>query len=130
VAQRAGLLRRLRERFVVAVDPDDLAGRERLAQQPERLALAAARIEEHRRGRQRRGEEPLQVGDRHPEHVMLPGVRAQEPDAEAGFGNIGGSVRAVGRHGPWSESGICLAPIVVCYAMSRREKRKIPNQSK
>jgi len=100
-------LRCMRERVGVAIDPDDFPGRERFAQQTERLALTAAGIEDHRRGRRRRRDQLLQIVDGDPEHMVLPGMRAKKPDAEAGFGNIGGSVRAVGRHGLSLECWIC-----------------------
>ena len=57
-------------------------------QQLEGFALAATGIQQHRRHRQRLAEQAAQVIDRHAQHVMLPGMAAQEPETELGFFDV------------------------------------------
>ncbi len=72
----------------VGVKADQALGGEHLLQITERLALAATGIQQHGCFRQRGAEQAAQVVDCHAQHMMLPGVAAQEPEAEFGFFDV------------------------------------------
>src|SRR5690606_25745600 len=74
----------------VGIEADQPARREGLLQQAERATLAAAGVEQHRRLRQRRVDQALEVVDCHAQYMVLPDVALQEPEAEAGFLDVGG----------------------------------------
>ncbi len=72
----------------VGVQTDQARGREHLLQQLEGFPLAATGVEQYRRDGQRLAEQAAQVVDGHAQHMMLPGVAAQEPEAEPGFFDV------------------------------------------
>src|SRR5690606_5812362 len=74
----------------VGIEADQHARREGLLQQAERAALAAAGVEQYRCLRQRRVDQALEVVDCHAQYMVLPDVALQEPEAEAGFLDVGG----------------------------------------
>src|SRR5450830_1646824 len=72
----------------VGINTDQALGSKGLTQILERLALAATGIQQHRVAWQRVAEQPAQVIDRHPQHMVLPGVAAQEPETESGLFDV------------------------------------------
>jgi hypothetical protein len=61
------------------IDSDDPARFERVAEQPERLTLPAAHIDDHRSCGQGSIDQALEIVDRDPQHVMLPRGSTEEP---------------------------------------------------
>ena len=96
-AQALRLGTRAVEAVRVGVQTDYPCRRKRLGEQAEGLALAAAGIQQHRCFWQWAGEQAAQVIDRHAQHMVLPDVALQEPEAEAGFLDVGGG-RVVHKH--------------------------------
>src|ERR1700754_1244835 len=101
----------------IGIQPDDAVGREGVAQQAERSSLAAADIEQRASARQRVADEALEVVDRHPKHMVLPGMRAQEDETDPGFLDVGGA-------------GVLHAGLPVNQGCERRARRRSTSSTK
>ena len=99
-AQARGLGLAQFEAVRIGVGALQLRWGEHLVEAPERPALAAADVQQHRGRRRRLVEQATQVVDRYPQHMVLPGVAAQEPEAEAGFFDVTVAVVRLLAHAP------------------------------
>ena len=75
------------ERFTVDIDTNDALRLEGLCQQPERLALTAADIQDHQGVGVGLRHQSLEVIECHSQHVVFPRVGAQKPSTESSFRN-------------------------------------------
>jgi len=85
----------------VGVEAEHSFRSESVPKQAEGFPLAATRIEQGAALDNRFADQPLEIIDRHPQHVMLPGMGGQEAKADATFFDVGGAGVVHGSAGTW-----------------------------